>query len=151
MALSAQELSDRIEINDLLVRYARAIDARDWDLLDEVFTADAHIDYSSSGGVAGSYPEIKAWLGKALGQFTGYVHLLGNITVTLDGDEARAETFVANPMQVADDTGTHTFTVWAVYRDHLLRAESGWRIAERVESQLLFEGQLPPSLSIPDK
>ncbi len=151
MAMSTRELSDRIEINDLLIRYARAIDAREWDLLDRVFTGDASIDYTSSGGVAGSYPEIKVWLAKALGQFTSYVHLLGNSAVTLDGDRASAETLVTNPMQVAADGQTHTFTVWAAYHDRLVRGADGWRIAERIEKQLLLEGSLPPSLSIPPK
>lgn len=149
--MSPLEVSDRIEISDLLVRYAKAIDSGDWDLLDDVFTPDARIDYTSSGGVAGSYPEIKAWLAKALAQFTSYVHLLGNIMVSLDGDQARAETFVTNPMQVVASGETHTFTVWAVYHDRLLRCSEGWRISERIEKQLLLEGSLPPSLTMPAK
>ena len=48
-----QELSDRLEINDLLIRYTYAIDDGDWELLDRVFTPDAQIDYTSSGGIAG--------------------------------------------------------------------------------------------------
>jgi hypothetical protein len=60
------ELSDRIEIQDLLVRYARAIDTKDWGLLDTCFTADAQVDYTSSGGIAGRYPEVRQWLAKAL-------------------------------------------------------------------------------------
>jgi hypothetical protein len=35
--LSIQEISDRIHINDLLVRYTVAIDTQDWKLLDTVF------------------------------------------------------------------------------------------------------------------
>ena len=48
-----QEIADRLEIDQLLVRYVDAIDAKDWDLLDTVFTPDAHLDYSSSGGPEG--------------------------------------------------------------------------------------------------
>ena len=66
MALSQQEISDRIEIGDLLVRYSRAIDTKDWALLDTVFLPDARVDYKSSGGIAGPYPEVRAWLEKAL-------------------------------------------------------------------------------------
>jgi len=36
-----QEMSDRLEIQALLARYAHAIDTRDWDGLDDVFTPDA--------------------------------------------------------------------------------------------------------------
>ena len=35
--MDLQELSDRAEINEVLVRYTRAIDTGDWDRLDTVF------------------------------------------------------------------------------------------------------------------
>ena len=69
MPLSNQEISDRLEINDLLTRYCTAIDAKDYELLDECFTPDAKVDYVSSGGIAGSYPEARAWLEMALAPF----------------------------------------------------------------------------------
>ncbi len=50
-ALSIQEISDRIRINDLLVRYTLAIDTKDYDLLDRVFRPVARVDYSTSGGI----------------------------------------------------------------------------------------------------
>ena len=39
--LTLREMSDRMEIQDLLVRYAHAVDTRDWPLFRELFTADA--------------------------------------------------------------------------------------------------------------
>ena len=66
---SLQEISDRLEINDLLSRYTFAIDNKDFDALDAVFTPDATIDYTTSGGIKGRYPEVKAWLAKALSMF----------------------------------------------------------------------------------
>ena len=36
------EISDRLEIEQLMVRYIEAIDSKDWGLLDSVFTEDAH-------------------------------------------------------------------------------------------------------------
>ena len=47
------EISDRLEIEQLMALYIEAIDSKDWDLLDNVFTADAHLDYESSGGPEG--------------------------------------------------------------------------------------------------
>lgn len=41
---SIEELSDRLEIQDLQVAYSHAVDFRRWDELDEVFTEDAFID-----------------------------------------------------------------------------------------------------------
>ena len=41
MAMSLQEISDRMEIQDLMVSHSYAIDSRDCDALDDVFTPDA--------------------------------------------------------------------------------------------------------------
>ncbi|CKQ37973.1 Uncharacterised protein [Mycobacterium tuberculosis] len=42
--LSVAEISDRLEIQQLLVDYSSAIDQRRFDDLDRVFTPDAYID-----------------------------------------------------------------------------------------------------------
>ena len=42
--LDAQEVADRVEISGLLTRYSTAIDSKQFDLLDDVFTEDAMID-----------------------------------------------------------------------------------------------------------
>ncbi|MBW2397266.1 MAG: nuclear transport factor 2 family protein, partial [Deltaproteobacteria bacterium] len=98
MTLSLQDVSDRIEIQDLLVRYTKAIDEKNWTLLDQCFTPDAILDYVSSGGIKGAYPEVRAWLKKALAPFPMTVHYITNSEVVLDGDRASARTAVLNPM-----------------------------------------------------
>src|SRR3546814_12301045 len=76
--LSNQQISDRIELEQLVVAYAYAIDERAFERLDRIFTPDAHIDYRPAGGIAGSYPEIRKWLPEALGLFPGYINFIGN-------------------------------------------------------------------------
>jgi 3-phenylpropionate/cinnamic acid dioxygenase small subunit len=150
MALSQQEISDRIEINDLLIRYAKAIDHKDWKLLDTVFTPDAEVDYVSSGGIKGSYAEARAWLEKALAPFPITVHYVTNSEVTLEGDRAAARTAVYNPMFFKNRDGSlHHFAVGAYYVDELVRTREGWRIAKRREDQAFLEGALPKALSVP--
>ena len=39
--MTPQEVADRAEIHDVIVRYGWAIDTKDWALLDTVFTDDA--------------------------------------------------------------------------------------------------------------
>ena len=84
--LSLQEISDRLEIQQLITDYANAIDSRNFDALDRVFTADAYIDYRALGGIDGRFPAIKEWLGEVLPNFPRYTHLVGNIGIELDGD-----------------------------------------------------------------
>ncbi|MES1262816.1 MAG: nuclear transport factor 2 family protein, partial [Peristeroidobacter soli] len=60
--LSLQEISDRLEIQQLMTDYSHAIDQKNFDALDRIFTPDAYIDYRAMGGIDGKYPKIKAWL-----------------------------------------------------------------------------------------
>jgi hypothetical protein len=151
MPLSIQDLSDRIEIDDLLIRYTRAIDDKDWALLDTVFVPDADIDYTTSGGIAGKYPEVRAWLDKALAAFPITIHAITNSTIELDGDRAKGRTLVNNPMVIPGEGGQQThFTVWAWYIDELVRTAEGWRIAKRFEQQIFVEGALPSGHAIPE-
>jgi 3-phenylpropionate/cinnamic acid dioxygenase small subunit len=144
MTLSLQQVSDRIEIDDLLTRYAKAIDSKDYELLDTCFIPDADVDYVSSGGIAGKYPEVRAWLEKALAIFPVTVHSLSNSEIELDGDRARGRTLVTNPMLTRDGEGNQSiFTVYAYYEDDLVRTGEGWRIARRFEQQVLLDGNLP--------
>src|ERR1700736_4271931 len=99
MNQSVGYLSDRIEIDDLLTRYASALDMREWDTLDTVFTADAELDYRSAGGLCGTYPEIKAWLSEVLPMFTWTQHLVLNRAVELEptGESGRSRSSFLNP------------------------------------------------------
>jgi ketosteroid isomerase-like protein len=49
VTLSIQEMSDRMQIEELLIRYCHAIDQRDWEGYRGVYTDDAVIDDVSAG------------------------------------------------------------------------------------------------------
>jgi len=142
--LSLDEISDRIQIQDLLTRYALAIDTKDWAMLDTCFVPGAELDYTSTGGKKGVYPEIRRWLEKALSSFAVTAHHIGNISVELDGDRAHARTYLWNPMGFQQPDGTlHWFTVSAHYVDELVRTGEGWRIQQRVQERGFVIGALP--------
>lgn len=148
--LSLQEISDRLEIEDLLARYCHAIDARDWDALDAVFTPDARIDYSETGGAKGGYPQIKAWLPVALERFPMFQHMIATKKLDIAGDEARCRTILFNPMSYRDEAGAEqVFFMGLWYRDKLLRTPDGWRIAERYE-EMAYAHNVPAMGPAPD-
>jgi SnoaL-like domain len=133
--LSLQEVSDRIEIDDLLTRYATGVDRRDWDLWETCFTEDALIDYSAFGGIRGGVREVRDWLEKTLAMFPMSQHLVVNREVQLDGDAATARSGFYNPMALSAGAGQPTL-LWldgGYYCDRLVRTPEGWRIRERVE------------------
>lgn len=136
-------LADRVEIDDLLTRYATAIDTGHWDLLDTVFLPDAQLDYRAAGGVAGSYPDVKVWLAEVLPMFQATQHLVLNRAVVLDGDRARSTAAFLNPNQLMVDGEPWIFTVGGTYHDLLARTEHGWRIARRVEETHWWDRPMP--------
>jgi len=147
---SAEELADRLAIDDLLTRYAMAVDDGDWDALDTVFTPDATIDYTSAGGIRGSYPEVKAWLEKALAPFPVRQHLIGNKRVAIDGDRATVRAYFFNPMRLTLADGTSRSAPGGGYYNHrLIRTPEGWRSQELVEDEVWRDG-LPGDLEIPE-
>lgn len=132
--LSLEEISDRLEIQQLLVDYSSAIDKRRFDDLDRVFTADAYIDYRAMGGIDGHYPDVKAWLAGVLPNFPAYAHLLGNFDVHITGDTASSRTICFNPMVLGGEQNQILFCgLW--YDDEFVRTPDGWRMTRRVETK----------------
>ena len=132
--LELREVADRIEIGDLLTRYTRAIDTGELDRLDDVFLPDARIDYTATGGIAGRYPEVKAWLAEVLPIFAHTQHVVAQAEVRLDGDAADVAAYFLNPMVLAKADGPEQiweFGGW--YHHRLVRTPAGWRSRELVE------------------
>lgn len=128
MTLTLQEISDRFEIQDVLTAYSTAVDGGRFDDLRAVFTVDARIDYSATGGIAGTVEECITWLAEVLPAFSSYCHFLGNVEMRIDGDAASTRSLCLNPMQTPDGSG---FLLGIYYDDEWVRATHGWRIAAR--------------------
>lgn len=134
--LSLQEISDRLEIEDLMVRYSHAVDTRQWELLDEIFTPDAHIDYTAMGGPAGDLESTKKFLATVMPNFAAFQHLISNSSIRVDGDSATARTMCHNPMLVTGADGKSNLMLCGLwYLDTFVRVAGEWRIRQRVEEK----------------
>ena len=130
-----RELRDKDAIREVLDTYAFLLDSARWrDISTAVFTDDA-VDHHSPA--AGAEPrgraEIHAFLDTTMGGHAGSQHLLGNSSITVDGNTARSRTYaacahwgLAGPDPVPAD-----FIVAAAYDDTWRRTPDGWRICER--------------------
>lgn len=139
--MDLQEISDRLEIEGVLVRYTRAIDTGDWDALDGVFTPEAEIDYTESGGIADVYPTVKAWLAEVLPAFfPERMHSLAQVDIRLDGDEALATAYFHNPMPLPDPGGGGTKVVefGGLYHHTMVRTGDGWR-SRRLHEEIVWK------------
>jgi hypothetical protein len=142
----AQELADRLEIESVLSAYAWALDSKEFDGLDAVFTPDASLDYTTAGGIKGAYPEVKAWLASVLPHFPAYQHLISNVEVTIDGDTATSRAAFYNPMG-HDKAGKRVyFHCGGEYHDRWRRTQDGWRITDRFEQTVWMDGELPAEM-----
>jgi hypothetical protein len=133
--LTQQEISDRFEIQDLIVRYSQLLDQQRWDDMDALFTEDCVLDYTSTGAIKGSWPEHKAFDISVLTGFKGTQHLMGLPTISVFGDVAVARTICFNPM-VIDDKKVFFVGLW--YDDKIVRTVEGWKFQERVEQLSYF-------------
>jgi SnoaL-like domain len=135
-----QQISDRLEIQDVLTRYTRAVDESDWDKLDTVFTPDAQIDYTESGGIAGSFPEAKEWLAETLPAFfTATLHTVGQVSIEYDrsGDEADVIAYFDNPMLMRTEGDPKVIEVGGKYHHRMVRTPEGWR-SKRLHEELVW-------------
>lgn len=123
-------VADRLAVTDGLHRYAYAIDDRDLDAVRAVFTSDAHLDYTASGGPAGGRDEVVDWIGRGLALLGATQHVVTNALVDLDGDTATSRCYLVNPLLTVGDDPTIVL-LGGEYRDRWRRTADGWRIVDR--------------------
>ncbi|MFK8024375.1 MAG: nuclear transport factor 2 family protein [Ilumatobacter sp.] len=117
-------IADRLELHELPGRYGDAIDDRDWDGLDRIFTEDAVFDLSDLGvPLLEGLPEIKRFMDEdALHPKT---HTMTNVYVD-DTDDGVQLNFRIIALQAKGLTGT------ASYYDEVVKTDAGWRVTHRV-------------------
>ena len=126
----SQSLADRAEIIDVCVRYALALDARDWPSFRSCFVPDVTAEYEGLGPIDG-LDALEEVCRQALGPLTASQHLLGNHRVELQGDEARSTCYLQAQHVRAGLAGGDKLIVAGTYTDRFVRRPEGWRIAHR--------------------
>ena len=141
MAYTLEQVSAKLEIHDLLFRYAELIDAKAFDQLDEVFTNDAFIDYTALGGEQGNLTETIDFLQRSLtAAFPSHQHLNANCQIALttqdDIAQATGRIMCFNPMEMAAKEGKHKLMMCGLwYLDDYLKVDGIWKIQRRVEEK----------------
>lgn len=139
--LGAERVADRLAIGDLVTAYAYAIDDGDWVRWEALFLPDAHIDYTSAGGIAGSPAELAAWMPEAMAVFTFTLHTTSTHEVRFLGDDdAAGRVHVFNRNGAIWEGRSEVVDVGAIYEDTYRRVDDGWRFARRVEHTAYIEG-----------
>ena len=120
------ELLDRQAIHDVVLRYCRGIDRRDFELVRSCYHPDG-IDHHT--GFDGNVDEYLAWVQPKLEELAGTMHHVGNHLVELYGDLAISETYATNVHWGHPEIGA--FTSGARFVDLMERRGGRWAIKER--------------------
>lgn len=139
-------LADERAIVAVYQRYCDLVDAKDFDKLDEVFTAETVGDYTQAmgpgvvtKGLAALIAAMHANLG-AQSACGATHHNVTNFRIAVDGDTAQAKVHY-----IAAHAGTGRFAgqdyvMWGEYTDRLSRTTAGWRIEHRIYTLALSTG-----------
>jgi hypothetical protein len=119
--------NDRDQIFDLTVRYATAIDTRQYGLLETVFTGAAAIDYGVVGQWMGAV-EVARFMEAAHVGAAHTMHRMTNQVIAVDGDRGTVRTYVDALILAEDGSGANPV---GYYDDEVVRTADGWRIARR--------------------
>jgi 3-phenylpropionate/cinnamic acid dioxygenase small subunit len=134
------DVTGRLDIADVLVRYATGIDRRDWELFRTCFTVDCVADYGDIGLWHG-VDEITDFMVQAHQDAGHTLHRITNPAVVPDGDGATARCYVDAIVMGADNLAG----VRAVgfYDDALMQTGHGWQIRHRRFTPVFFQGVDP--------
>jgi 3-phenylpropionate/cinnamic acid dioxygenase small subunit len=139
-------LLDKQEIQELATAYGAALDDRDWPRLERCFVADGSARYGHVGGFQEGFPAIEALCRGILEKLDASHHLIGNVTVDLDGDTARCRClFQAQHVRHGAEGGP-LYLLGGEYHDELRRTEAGWRIQQR-EIRVVWQDGNPAVLA----
>lgn len=130
--MDLREVSDRLEINELLARYCHALDLKDWPAFRAIFSEGATIDYSEFGGPFGDVQELEDFLSPVLDSLISSQHMVSTVMIDFDGDVANVRSTAIVPLtSAAIQGGEHTLFNGLWYEDKLIRTAKGWRISHR--------------------
>jgi uncharacterized protein (TIGR02246 family) len=112
-------------IQQLVARYARALDARDMDTVVSLFAPDVQVGAHQRGRAA-----LKVWMSVLMSQMRTSVHLVGEHVIDfVEADHATGVVYCRDELE-RPDRGE-----WAVgtiqYWDDYVRADGEWCIARR--------------------
>ena len=122
----------RIEIADRIARLAHAQDDRDWRAVRSAYVANAI--YIHPGGRLDGVDEIVERTCIALQGLDASQHLIGSITVDVQGDAATSLAYFQAQHVRAEARGGELYTIAGSYADRWVRTSHHWCIEQRTQT-----------------
>lgn len=122
-------LLDKQEIEEVVLRYCRGIDRRDFDLVRSCYHPDAR---DRHGSFDGTVDEYVAWVDRLTARYRWSMHLVGNVFVELgENGVAACETYGVSLHRSDDPRPFMNLATGFRYVDRFERRAGAWKIAER--------------------
>jgi hypothetical protein len=120
------------EIYELACKYCRALDRLDAELMRSVFFEDAYCEYGFYNGPPAQFAEFAMG---ALGGHAANQHMLGNVLIEVEGDEAFGEVYfhAYHKLAAASGSGFDDLVIAGRYIDRYEKRDGVWKIAYRSE------------------
>jgi hypothetical protein len=123
--------SDRVEIGELIARFAHFSDYGDWDSLATCFSDDVVTCIAGKPTYVGIAAQVAHARNSAVWTDGQNRHVALNLWIEPDGQDcARARYYLINFVS-GTEIGAPKIVVSARMTDHVVRGPSGWRIARR--------------------
>jgi hypothetical protein len=136
---SLQALQDRIDIADVLYTYSSSVDSFDTEGVRSALADDIWAQYGNGEAVVGG-DKLAGWIAEATATVIWQHHLLNVYHVTIDGDQAKALSYLTS-YQVFEENPQAAIILVARYHDELRRTPSGWKISKRIMELLWGESK----------
>ena len=140
-----RRLEDRALIGEQVIRYAVAVDRRDWEMFADCFTDPVRADFSENGMPAADFAraELVGIVRAALGKYTATQHLSPNHLIEFDDDDpdrATCHSYMYAQHLIGSSEARAFFLLRGSYTNHMVRTADGWRIASLIQHVSWSEG-----------
>ena len=131
---TVRAIKDRMDITDVLYRYASTIDRFDHEGLRRTLADDLWAQYGNAEPLTGG-DAVASWIAQSIAPVIWQHHLLSVYHVDVEGDHARALVYHTSHQVFADDPKSAKVLVGR-YHNELSRTGDGWKIYRRVNRLL---------------
>ena len=135
MDSSLQKILARLSIEEQIYAYAIALDEKNWEALNLVFTEDAETSYGTKDSdepfICKSRKEIIKMCEEGLADVGVTQHLFSNIRIKIMGDEAISKSSALIQHASKNFSEGKSYEMWGEYSDNWILIDDVWKIKNR--------------------
>lgn len=122
-------MTDRESAQQLMAVYARALDEKDYETIEQCFAHDASVQYTGFSAAMNGREEITAHMKKALDPLSATQHMFTNFIIEVDGDAAKLYCDIIAQHVTGAGDDSEIYMAGGKYNVELRRRGEGWEFA----------------------